>query len=269
MIKIAIAGAAGRMGRMLINEVVADPELQLAGALEYSGSPFLGADAAQLAGNQQPAGVPITADPLAAFKDADCAIIFTANTDSIKLAECAAAQGLSVVVGSTGLTPEDHARLDRLAAAGARVVQSPNMSIGVNLLFALCRQVAPLLGDGYDIEVVEMHHNQKKDAPSGTAARLGEILAEARGLDYDTAVRNGRSGIVGARTRNEIGMHALRGGDVVGDHTVIFATEGERVELTHKASSRQTFAKGAMRAAKFLATAKPGRYDMQDVLGLK
>lgn len=161
------------------------------------------------------------------------------------------------------------AELKKLADGGGRLVQAPNMSVGVNLLFALCSQVARTLGSDYDIEVVEMHHNKKKDAPSGTAERLGQILAEASGLDYNTDTRHGRVGLVGARTKREIGMHAVRGGDVVGDHTVIFATEGERVELTHKASSRETFAKGAVRAVKFLATATPGLYDMQDVLGLK
>jgi 4-hydroxy-tetrahydrodipicolinate reductase len=173
-----------------------------------------------------------------------------------------------MVIGSTGLTAEDQSLLADLAAKGARIVQSPNMSVGVNLLFALSRKVASLLGEDYDIEVVEMHHNQKKDAPSGTAEKLGQILAEARGLSYEKDVRHGRVGMVGARPKNEIGMHALRGGDVVGDHTVIFATNGERIELTHKASSRQTFANGAIRAVKFLASAKPGKYDMQQVLGL-
>ena len=156
-----------------------------------------------------------------------------------------------------------------MAEKGARIVFAPNMSIGVNLLFHLCRQVAAILDEDYDIEVVEMHHNQKKDAPSGTAVRLAEILCEARGLDYNNDVRHGREGITGARTKHEIGMHALRGGDVVGDHTVIFATTGERIELTHKASSRDTFARGALRAVRFLADAKPGLYDMQDVLKLK
>jgi len=268
MIKTVVNGAAGRMGRMLVNEVLATEGLQLTGALEAPQCPFLGADAAQLAG-QDACGVKITADFEEALKDADCIIDFTAAAVTRVIAPKLAEKGVAMVIGSTGLTNDDITMLEGLVAKGARIVQSPNMSVGVNLLFALCEKVAPLLGEAYDIEVVEMHHNQKKDAPSGTAVRLGEILAEARGLDYGTAVRNGRSGIVGARTRNEIGMHALRGGDVVGDHTVIFATEGERVELTHKASSRQTFAKGAMRAAKFLATAKPGRYDMQDVLGLK
>jgi 4-hydroxy-tetrahydrodipicolinate reductase len=143
------------------------------------------------------------------------------------------------------------------------------MSVGVNLLFHLCKEVASILGEDYDIEIVEMHHNQKKDAPSGTAVTLAEKICEARGLSYDKDVRHGREGMVGSRTQKEIGMHALRGGDVVGDHTVIFATNGERVELTHKASSRNTFAKGAVKAVRFLASAEPGLYDMQDVLKLK
>jgi 4-hydroxy-tetrahydrodipicolinate reductase len=174
-----------------------------------------------------------------------------------------------VVIGTTGLENDDKAALRALVADGGRIMLAPNMSVGVNLLFALCAKVAPLLGPEYDIEVVEMHHNRKKDAPSGTAVRLGEILAAGRGLEYETAARHGRAGEVGSRPRNEIGMHAVRGGDVVGDHTVIFAADGERVELTHRASSRETFAKGALRAVKFLANANPGLYDMQDVLGLR
>ena len=173
------------------------------------------------------------------------------------------------MIGTTGLDAEQKATLAELAQKGARIVFSPNMSVGVNLLFALCDKAARLRGDDYDIEVVEMHHNQKKDAPSGTAARLGEILAKARGLSYEKDVAHGRVGLPGARPKNEIGMHSLRGGDVVGDHTVIFATSGERIELTHKASSRETFAKGAIRAVRFLADARPGLYDMQDVLHLK
>lgn len=268
MISVTIVGAAGRMGRMLIQEVANTPELKLVGALEAEQCPFLGADAAQLAG-LPPAGVKITAEVAEAIRDADCVVDFTFAAATRALAPKVAAAGKAMVIGSTGLTAEDSQLLDDLAAHGARIVQSPNMSVGVNLLFALCAQVAPLLGDAYDIEVVEMHHNQKKDAPSGTAEKLGQILAKARGLDYDKDTRYGRVGLVGARTKNEIGMHSLRGGDVVGDHTVIFATNGERIELTHKASSRQTFALGAMRAVKFLATARPGRYDMQDVLGLR
>ena len=201
--------------------------------------------------------------------DADAVIDFTFAPVTIALAPQAAAAGLALVIGTTGLTPENKAALKGLADHGARIVCAPNMSVGVNLLFALCDKVARTLGPDYDMEVVEMHHNRKKDAPSGTAERIGEILAAAAGLDYATDTRHGRVGNVGARTKREIGMHSLRGGDVVGDHTVIFATDGERVELTHKASSRDCFANGAVRAVKFLQTAVPGMYDMQDVLGLR
>lgn len=266
-IRTVVIGAAGRMGRMLVAQVLQDPELALVAALESPQCPFLGQDAAQVAG-LPPCGIPLVQDVQSALSQADCLIDFTAAAVTRQVAPLAAAMGVSLVIGSTGLTAEDQGMLQSLAEKGARIVQSPNMSVGVNLLFALCRKVAPLLGEDYDIEVVEMHHNQKKDAPSGTAERLGQILAEARGLSYEKDVRHGRAGLVGPRPRGEIGMHALRGGDVVGDHTVIFATEGERVELTHKASSRQTFAKGAVRAVKFLAGAAPGKYDMQQVLGL-
>jgi 4-hydroxy-tetrahydrodipicolinate reductase len=185
------------------------------------------------------------------------------------VAKKAAAKGIAMVIGTTGLVDEQKAVLKKLADGGARIVFSPNMSVGVNLLFALCEKVGKLLGTDYDIEIVEMHHNKKKDAPSGTAVRLGEILSDAIGIDYEADTRHGRVGLIGPRTKHEIGMHSLRGGDVVGDHTVIFATEGERIELAHKASSRNCFANGAIRAVKFLATAQPGIYDMQDVLGLK
>lgn len=268
MIRVIIIGAAGRMGRLLVAGVLRDPDLKLAGAIEVPACPLLGQDAGTVAG--LPAcGVRITGDLAAALRGTDAIIDFSAAESALPNARAAAAAGCAVVLGTTGLKPEDRAALAALAQGGARIVFAPNMSVGVNLLFHLCDRVARLLGPDYDIEVVEMHHNQKKDAPSGTAVRLAEILAAASGLDYGEAVRHGREGIVGARTRQEIGMHAVRGGDVVGDHTVIFATGGERVELTHKASSRETFAKGALRAVKFLAGAKPGLYDMQDVLGLR
>lgn len=267
MHKAAIFGAAGQMGRHLVSQVIDAPDLELAAAVEWAGCPLLGQDAAVVAG--LPAcGIALTADADEALSRADVLIDFSSAAASRELAPKAAAAGVAMVIGSTGLTADDLKMLDRLAAGGARIVQAPNMSVGVNLLFSLCRRVAGILGDDYDIEVVEMHHNQKKDAPSGTAERLGQILCEARGLSYDADVRHGRVGMTGARTRHEIGMHALRGGDVVGDHTVIFATSGERLELTHKASSRQTFANGAIRAARFVLDAAPGRYDMQDVLGL-
>jgi len=268
MISVVVVGAAGRMGRHLVAQVLADSELKLHGALEAPQSPFVGQDAAQVAA-LPPCGIKISSDADEVLKGADVVIDFTFAPATMALAPKAVKAGAALVIGSTGLTDADKAALDDLAKnQGARIVQAPNMSVGVNLLFALAAKCARLLGENYDIEVVEMHHNQKKDAPSGTAERLGEILAEARGLDYHTAARHGRVGIVGARTKDEIGMHSLRGGDVVGDHTVIFATGGERIELTHKASSRDTFALGAMRAAKYVVKAAPGRYDMQQVLGL-
>ncbi|MFA6816363.1 MAG: 4-hydroxy-tetrahydrodipicolinate reductase [Lentisphaeria bacterium] len=268
MIKVGIVGAAGRMGRMLTALVLQDPELEMNAALEVPGCPLIGADVGSIAG-EKPCGVEITDMRSQFLTDCDAIIDFSAASGVLKTAVAAVAEGVNIVIGTTGLSDEDKQQLHLLVDKGAHIVFAPNMSVGVNVLFALSDRVARLLGDDYDIEVVEMHHNKKKDAPSGTAERLGEILAEARGLDYKKAVRHGRVGLPGARTKEEIGMHSLRGGDVVGDHTVIFATDGERIELTHKASSRQTFAKGALRAVKFLSTAKSGIYDMQDVLGLR
>ena len=187
----------------------------------------------------------------------------------VEATRIAVANNCSVVIGTTALPEADKQALKDMADNGARIVFAPNMSVGVNLLFHLSAKAAEILGEDFEIEIVEMHHNLKIDAPSGTAELLGQILCKARGLDYNKDVRHGREGICGARTRKEIGMHALRGGDVVGDHTVMFAANGERVELTHKASSRDTFVKGALRAVEFLADAAPGLYDMQDVLGLK
>jgi 4-hydroxy-tetrahydrodipicolinate reductase len=261
-------GAAGRMGRMLVNQVLQDSQTELAGAVEMAGSEFLGLDAGTLAGGGA-CGVKVSDSLAALVGEADAVIDFTSPKVTLDNTRTALEAGCGMVIGTTGVPAEDQAELKRLGAEGGKIVFAPNMSVGVNLLFHLCAKVAPILGEDYDIEVVEMHHNQKKDAPSGTAVRFGEILAEARGLDYDTDVRHGRVGQVGARPQNEIGMHALRGGDVHGDHTIIFATQGERVELTHKASSRETFAKGAVRAAKFLGEAEAGCYDMQDVLGLR
>jgi len=267
MIRTIVNGAAGRMGRMLIKEILNTPEATLVGALESKDCPLVGQDSGLVAGIPA-TGVLISSNADEALKNADVVIDFTFAPVTMALAEKAAAAGVKMVIGSTGLTPDNKAHLKELSNRIA-IVCSSNMSVGVNLLFHLSEKVAKLLGEDYDIEVVEMHHNQKKDAPSGTAERLGEILAEARGLDYQKDTRHGRVGIVGARTKHEIGMHSLRGGDVVGDHTVIFATNGERVELTHKASSRETFAKGALRAVKFLSERSNGIFDMQDVLGLR
>ncbi len=268
MIRTLIIGAAGRMGRLLVTQDLADAELKLAGALEAAGCPFVGQDAGTVAG-VGPCGVRIGDRLVPLLEHADAVIDFTAPESTMAAAPMAAAKGCSLVIGTTGLSTAQRQVLADLAEAGARLVVAPNMSVGVNLLFHLCGRLAPLLAADYDIEVVEMHHSRKKDAPSGTAERLGEILATGAGLDYRKDTRHGRVGMVGARPRREIGMHALRGGDVVGDHTVVFATDGERLELTHRASSREAFAKGALRAVKFLAGARPGLYDMQDVLGLR
>ncbi|MDD5698705.1 MAG: 4-hydroxy-tetrahydrodipicolinate reductase [Victivallaceae bacterium] len=267
MIKTAVIGAGGRMGRRLVSNILAAEDLTLVGASEAPGTPFIGQDAGILAGSAA-CGIKITADLDEALKNADAVINFSTGK-VIATTRTAVAQGCSAVIGTTALSAADQAELQRLAAAGARIVVASNMSVGVNLLFHLCREAASILGGDYDVEIIEMHHNQKKDAPSGTAIRLAEIACKARGLSYEKDVRHGREGLVGARTRKEIGLHALRGGDVVGDHTVIFATGGERLELTHKASSRDTFATGALQAVRFLASAAPGLYDMQDVLKLK
>ena len=202
------------------------------------------------------------------YRGADAVIDFSTGR-VIENARLAAAKGLSIVIGTTALTADDRNELRRLGDSGAKIVFASNFSVGVNLLFYLTKLAAQTLGDDFDVEIIEAHHNQKKDAPSGTAVSLAEVVTDVRGWDYDRDVRHGRVGNVGARTRREIGMHAVRGGDIVGDHTVLFAANGERLELTHRASSRDTFAKGALRAVRFLADAKAGLYDMRDVLGLK
>lgn len=267
MIRIIVTGAAGRMGRRLVANIAESGDLKLAGATERPGSEFLGLDAGTVAG-VAPQGVRITDDFAGLVSQADAVIDFSTGA-VIANARLAASKGLSIVIGTTALTADDKAELKKLADAGAKIVFASNYSVGVNLLFYLTKLAAQTLSDDFDIEIIEAHHNQKKDAPSGTAVSLAEVIANVKGWDYDKDVRHGRVGNVGARTRHEIGMHAVRGGDIVGDHTVMFAANGERVELTHKASSRDTFAKGALRAVRFLANAKPGLYNMQDVLGLK
>ena len=207
-------------------------------------------------------------DFLAALSLCDVVIDFSHHSLSHTIAQACASTGKVLVLGTTGQSDGQIATV-REAAASVPIVFAPNFSVGVNTLFWLTRKAAEILGPEFDLEVVEMHHRLKKDSPSGTAKRLAEILAEVRHLQYNNDVRHGRFGIVGERTKTEIGMHAVRGGDVVGDHTVIFANVGERVELTHKAASRDTLARGSVRAAKWAATQPPGLYDMQDVLGLR
>ena len=243
-LRLLINGSKGRMGQAILAAVKDDSAVTVAAAIDQ--------------GDDFPAALP----------GCDAVIDFTHPSLTEGIAQACAAAGKILVIGTTGHTDAQVAAI-RVAARTIPVVFAPNFSVGVNTLFWLTRKAAEILGPDFDLEVVEMHHRLKKDSPSGTAKRLAEILAEVRDLEYNRDVRHGREGIVGERTRTEIGMHAVRGGDVVGDHTVIYANIGERVELTHKASSRDTFARGSVRAAKWAQSQPAGLYDMQDVLGLK
>lgn len=266
MIRVIITGAAGRMGRRLVANIAASEDLVLAGATEWEGSEFIGADAGEVAGVGA-LGVKITGDLAPLLANADAIVDFSTGNVMENAAMCAKA-GLAIVIGTTGLTMDQREELKKLSST-ARIIQTTNYSVGVNLLFHLAKKTALTLTEDFDIEIIEAHHNKKKDAPSGTALSLAEVLTEARNLSMEEDLRHGRVGMVGARTRKEIGMHSVRGGDIVGDHTVMFAAEGERIELIHRASSRDTFAKGALRAVRYLVKAENGFYDMQDVLGLK
>ena len=244
MTRIIITGSKGRMGRMLCACAAANPELQVTGQIDQGD------------------------DLRGVIDQGDVVVDFSFHSATAEIAALCAEHRKPIVIGTTGHSAEDRARITRLSAQIPMVLSS-NYSTGVNTLFWLTRKAAEILGPGFDLEVVEMHHRQKQDAPSGTARTLAEILAAVRGEQLDRVARHGRAGIVGKRTAEEIGVHSLRGGDVVGDHTVIFAGIGERVELTHKASTRETFATGALRAAAWVTNQPPGLYDMQDVLGLK
>ncbi len=264
--KIGIVGCAGRMGRMLIAEVLRTKGAKLGGGTEIAKSPAIGTDLGTLVG-QKPVGVKITSDAKALFTACDAVIDFTTPAATAKHVEYARAAGTALIVGTTGL-PAETKRLLKDASKKAVIVQAPNMSTGVNVLLALTERLARVLEDDYDIEIVEMHHRHKMDAPSGTALGLGEAAAKGRGVALDKVARKTRDGQVGARPKGEIGFATLRGGDVVGDHTVVFAADGERIEITHKASSREVFARGAVRAAMWTKKRKAGLYSMRDVLGL-
>ncbi len=266
MLKVVIAGCSGRMGHALLEGVFADESLTLYGALERSDSPQIGRDAGEQFGKKS--GVLISHDNEAVLKGADVLVDFTRPEPSlIYLAACQKA-GVNMVIGTTGFNAEQKAEIAD-AAKEIAVVFAPNMSVGVTLLISLVQAAAQVLSEGYDIEVIEAHHRHKVDAPSGTALRLGEAAASALGRSLDDCAIYGREGVTGERDPSTIGFATVRGGDVVGDHTVLFAGIGERVELTHKASSRATFALGALRAAKFMRGKKSGLFDMQDVLGLR
>lgn len=263
--KIGIVGCAGRMGRMLVQEVLRTEGAALGGGTETQTS-LVGTDVATLV-NAKPVGVTVSADAKALFDACDVVIDFTAPAATRAHAELAAKTGKALVIGTTGLDESARAAI-AAAAKTAAIVQAPNMSTGVNVLLALTEKLAGVLKDDYDIEIVEMHHRHKVDAPSGTALGLGEAAAKGRGVPLDKVARRSRDGQVGARPAGEIGFATLRGGDVVGDHTVIFAADGERIEITHKASSREIFARGAVRAALWTKGRAPGLYTMRDVLGL-
>lgn len=254
------------MGHALLDGVFNDAELVLHGALDRADSPQIGRDAGEQFGRNT--GVKITADLTAALQGADVLVDFTRPEPSLQYLEACRLAGVKLVIGTTGFTAEQKQQFER-AAQDVAIVFAPNMSVGVTLLINLVQAAAKVLNQGYDVEIIEAHHRYKVDAPSGTALRLGEAAAEALGRDLRECAVYGREGVTGERDANTIGFATVRGGDVVGDHTVLFAGIGERVELTHKASSRATFALGALRAAKFLAIHKHGLYDMQDVLGLR
>ncbi len=264
--KLVVAGAAGRMGRMLVAAVQATPGVTLAAALGRPGSAALGQDAGTLAG-LGPIGVPVTEDALRAFVDADGVLDFTSPDATAHFAMLAAQARIAHVIGTTGLGEADLARLEA-AGRHAPLVRSGNMSLGVNLLAALVRRTARSLGAEWDIEIVDTHHRRKVDAPSGTALLLGEAAAEGRGVSLSEAAVRGRDGITGAREPGTIGFAALRGGTVIGEHSVVFAGEGERIELNHRAEDRSLFARGAVKAALWARGRRPGLYSMADVLDL-
>jgi 4-hydroxy-tetrahydrodipicolinate reductase len=264
--KIAIAGAAGRMGQMLVRQIGQTPGCTLAGAIEGADSKSLGRDAGELAG-VGPNGVPIVSDAASAIAAADAVIDFTVPVATVALAGIAADRGVAMVIGTTGLDPAQTMAVHE-AAKQVPILWAANMSLGVNILLALVEKTAAMLDPAYDIEIVEMHHRHKIDAPSGTALALGRAAAAGRQVQLEQVWRKSREGHTGARPAGEIGFAALRGGEEVGVHTVMFATGGERLELSHRAFSRETYAAGAMRAAHWLMGRKPGLYGMRDVLGL-
>ena len=264
--KIAIAGSSGRMGRTLIEAVLASADLKLSAALEVAGSPQLGRDAGEAQGAA--CGVAISADFAAGIAASDCLIDFTRPEGSLLHLDACAKFGANMVIGTTGFGAEGKQRIIE-AAKRIAIVFAPNMAVGVNATFKLAEVAAKILGDAYDVEIIEAHHRHKVDAPSGTALKLGEVVAAALGRDLKTCAVYGREGDTGERDTKTIGFHAVRGGDIVGEHTVVFAGSGERVEVTVRSQSRMTYAVGALRAARFLEGKTAGLYDMQDVLGLR
>ena len=264
--QIAVAGATGRMGHMLIEAVLAADDCVLSGALDLPGQPAIGNDATAFLG--QTSAVTITADLHTGLTSADVLIDFTRPEGTLAHLEVCRALGVKAVIGTTGFSDGQKARIAEVARDIA-IVMAPNMSVGVNVTFKLLEMAAKALSTGYDIEVIEAHHRHKVDAPSGTALKMGEVMASALGRDLKDCAVYTREGITGARDPSSIGFATIRGGDIVGDHTVLFAGIGERIEITHKSSSRSTYAQGSLRAVRFLADHQTGLFDMADVLGFK
>ena len=265
-LRIAVAGASGRMGHMLIEAVQNDPHAQLVGALDVASSPAIGSDATAFLGHSS--GVTISADVRQGLAQAQVLIDFTRPEGTMAHAQACAEMGVHMVIGTTGFSDEQK-ELIAQAAQRIAVVMAPNMSVGVNVTLKLLAMAAQAMATGYDIEIIEAHHRHKVDAPSGTALKMGEVVAQALGRDLKDCAVYAREGHTGERDPSSIGFATIRGGDIVGDHTVLFAGTGERIEITHKSSSRATYAQGSMRAAWFLAAQRHGLYDMFDVLNLR
>jgi 4-hydroxy-tetrahydrodipicolinate reductase len=264
--KIAIAGASGRMGQMLIEAVRAAEDCTLAGALDMAGSPALGTDANAFTG--QPCGVLITADLRQGLQSSRVLIDFTRPEGTMEHLKVCRELGVAAVIGTTGFSEAQKAEIATIAQ-DIPIMMAPNMSVGVNVTLKLLEMAAKALSTGYDIEIIEAHHRHKVDAPSGTALKMGEVIADALGRDLKECAVYAREGVTGERDPSSIGFATIRGGDIVGDHTVLFAGIGERIEISHKSSSRVTYAQGSLRAVRFLANQKTGLFDMFDVLGLK
>ena len=263
---IAVAGASGRMGQMLIEAIRAADDCALGGALDMVGSAAIGLDASAFLGH--PSGVVITADLRAGLANSRTLIDFTRPEGTLAHLQVCRELGVSAVIGTTGFTEAQKAEI-AAAAKDIAIMMAPNMSVGVNVTLKLLEMAAKALPSGYDIEIIEAHHRHKVDAPSGTALKMGEVIAEALGRDLKDCAVYDRHGVTGERDPSSIGFTSIRGGDIVGDHTVLFAGTGERIEITHKSASRSTYAQGSLRAVRYLDGQKPGLYDMFDVLGLR
>ena len=267
MLNITVSGAAGKMGTRILSLANDHEEIKIVGALEYKDHPKIGSDIGEIAGIGN-IGIPLSGDINDIKENVDVLIDFSSPETAVGITKAAAERGISMVIGTTGLSSEQTAAI-KSETDKIPCVLAPNMSVGINLLLKVLRDIAKVLGDDYDVEVIEAHHRLKKDAPSGTAMKIAQVLADTLGRDLEETAVYTRKGLIGERTSKEIGMQTIRAGDIVGEHTVLFGGIGERLEITHKASSRDTFAGGALKAALWVIKQQPGLYDMQDVLGLK